>query len=96
MLTSRGGNGVGIFYLQDRNDEDIGGGIFGMTKRFNGFAIFINNVLTNGDNNGYIQGFYNENGEDFINPTELPLLKLKKLLLKICLTGIGSIKWPVL
>jgi len=68
--SNRGGNGVGIFYLDDRNDEDIGGGIFGMTKRFNGFAIFINNVLTQSDDIGYIQGFVND-GEELINPMKI-------------------------
>jgi hypothetical protein len=70
MNTTRGGNGVGIFYLDERNNEDIGQGIFGMAKRFNGFALFINNVLTNGDHRGFIQGFIND-GTELINPMKI-------------------------
>ena len=41
-----------------------------MSKRFNGFAVFINNVLTNGDNRGFIQGFTND-GNELINPMKI-------------------------
>jgi hypothetical protein len=70
--TSRGGNGIGIYYLNSFNREDIGKDLFGYTKQFDGFSIILNTILSgrtgNGDELGnYIQAFSND-GTKQINP----------------------------
>jgi hypothetical protein len=43
--TRKGGNGVGIYYLETFNREDIGTGIFGYSKNFKGLGIYLNTIL---------------------------------------------------
>lgn len=43
--TSRGGNGIGIYYLKSFDRNDIGKDLFGYTKEFNGFGVIVNTIL---------------------------------------------------
>ena len=60
--TSKGGNGMGIYYLRSLNKEDIGTSLFGYSKKFDGLGIFLNTLLSKGvegspTNHNYVQGF---------------------------------------
>ena len=69
--TSKGGNGVAILMLHEKDSEEIGQGIFGYGKRFRGVAIYLNTIL-NAPNEGmnYIQGFVND-GTKLVNPMKI-------------------------
>ena len=43
--TRKGGNGVGIYYLEAFNRDDVGTGIFGFSKNFKGLGIYLNTIL---------------------------------------------------
>jgi hypothetical protein len=47
--TKRGGNGVGFYYLSSINKDEIGNGLFGYSKEFDGLAVLLNSVLTSRD-----------------------------------------------
>jgi len=69
MKTSKGGNGVGIYYLRDIDQSELAEGLFGYTTRFNGLAVVLNNLLNQESDEGaanIIQAFHNE-GEKSIN-----------------------------
>ena len=61
--TRKGGNGVGIYYLETFNREDVGTGIFGFSKNFKGLGIYLNTILQveeEGEQFNYVQGFVND------------------------------------
>ena len=70
--TTKGGNGMGIYYLRTLNKEDIGQSLFGYTKKFDGLAIFLNTLLQkhtgaeDGSMSNYVQGFLND-GQSQVN-----------------------------
>ena len=71
MKTAKGGNGVSILLLHELDKEDFGQGIFGYSKKYDGFGLYLNSVLfgkTPGMN--YIQGFVND-GEKLVNPMKI-------------------------
>lgn len=69
--TAKGGNGVAILLLHDLDKEDIGQGIFGYSKKYDGMGVYLNTIL-NGKTPGqnYIQGFVND-GEKLVNPMKV-------------------------
>lgn len=56
--TQRGGNGVGIYYLNSFNREDIGKDLFGYSKQYDGFAVILNTILSGRTGNGDELGNY--------------------------------------
>lgn len=61
--TRKGGNGVGIYYLETFNREDVATGIFGFSKNFKGLGIYLNTILQveeEGEQYNYVQGFIND------------------------------------
>jgi hypothetical protein len=43
--TPKGGAGLGLYYIESLNQEDIGQGLFGYSKQFKGLGVFLNSVL---------------------------------------------------
>jgi hypothetical protein len=61
--TTKGGNGMALYYLRTLNKEDIGQSLFGYSKKFDGLAILLNTLLSktkDGQVNNYVQGFVND------------------------------------
>lgn len=61
--TSKGGNGLGIYYLRDINKDTFGEGLFGYSKTYDGLGVFMNSILQTRDKENqknYIQAFTND------------------------------------
>ena len=43
--TLKGGAGLALYYLQSINQEEIGNGVFGYTRNFNGLSVFMNSLF---------------------------------------------------
>ena len=71
--TKKGGNGLAFYYLNSINKDEIGNGLFGYSKQFDGLGVFLNSVLNTRDGEkqlNYIQAFSND-GTKQINTMKL-------------------------
>lgn len=44
--SAKGGGGIGIHYLRSISKANIGTGLFGYSKEFDGLAVYMNSILT--------------------------------------------------
>lgn len=64
--TSRGGTGLGIFYLKNVDQVSHKESIFGYSNRFEGLGVYLNSILksesrgANREINNAVQGFWND------------------------------------
>jgi len=48
----KGGAGLGFYYLKEINQDELGNGIFGYSRNFNGFSVFLNSLVQVQDDDG--------------------------------------------
>lgn len=52
--TAKGGAGAAIYYLKSVNREELGQGVFGYAKQYDGMAVFLNTILTAEEGDDYL------------------------------------------
>lgn len=71
--SNKGGAGLGLYYLKEIDGSQIGTGVFGYTRQFNGMAVFLNSLFNVNENDktyNYVQAFTND-GTQLTNPMKI-------------------------
>jgi hypothetical protein len=71
--TERGGAGLGLYYLRELDQAQIGSGVFGYSREYNGLAVFLNSLFASskdGKMMNWLQAFPND-GTQMTNPMKV-------------------------